>query len=1186
MTAIPKTGWSRDGNSVAFVGEEAIPPDVQTRMQAIVRGLEEQRHPYAAMLAARSTQAIQQGQLTDELLAFLRLAYAATGSPAKVRSVPGGLQFTMPDGSTFVPTLLLRGPVRAWANSVYDEFGPQERDEPIPFEFEFTPLQQGAIDAIEQAFPSARVATGITYRDRPQKDEEWSRLYPNLFRRQMVIAGSAGVGKSFTLGGLLIRLMEKHPTVRNVALTAYTHVAAKVMYWYFRRLLLFLAKERGLPVRSESIILKGQKRAKPAWGFDINGIPRIFTFPTTVMATWGSTITVESPEDEDEELEEAMEGGLPTSEDTSIDLGVIDEASMVPRTQMHDLMWGAGHPILLVGDPGQLPPVEEREIGVNDIFTEIVGAGFKEQIPGFGNLMAAQNLRTDSESASILDLAYDYRQHIKLPPGDNALDSIRLAKERVSRPGGGSIEVGIAERLLYYAAKRAEAGRGVTLTDELSAIREYAEYFQRNPEIASVITGKHSSRETLNAKIRVALGYQKSISSRTAPLDGTLHEGEQLVMESTRSFVPDPYTDPGKRITNNEILIVQEVSNGTVDIPVVYTEPEPPRRKGETPSDVGPTGLPPNTEIDYGYSIPCFQATVETRGKDNAETFFVNIPKEMLFHSPRNSKLRSYRKGIERLASQLKGRGVKYAWPTALITRWTGETVTPNRQPDGTFRRRIPEKSMTPRDKMHYVLATFATFIPTGSFSSRFQPRQDWMKDKVAWEQRAVREMLAYEQLSLLMAHYGYCITGHASQGSQFGVVYMLADPPQNHIIVENKVDPKFEQAVQETLRWMYVVVTRAKNELQLIQPTPMLATQSNLSFEDLSRLDLPLREVDTPAAPVVTPPPLPEPKREGAEEGEPEPVVPAPTPPIPTVDVEALKLTEKMTECLQAIAEGKPCAGARPGRTLNALERKGLIVKEGNGGTLTPRGREVAQVLFPSSTPPAPPVEKPKASKEVTSPSLEDLEAFLLDLARTAIRKGPVVLMDQGPAYVEFTRQQLEAVANRHNIPMLWLIDNNLTRKHELAGRLVQRLGIGLTYHLAGTWKVHIRDAGSKEVSYLGEGPARSVEPEPNGIRTYSASVVREQPRYASLGRKDARGREEGLFFTLTRETFEPVPEGFGGMYATSDLAPGTYYVFSLRHTRDKKPYGQQAVREGYFRTVAEREAEMDKIINALKSS
>lgn len=84
-------------------------------------------------------------------------------------------------------------------------------------------------------------------------------------------------------------------------------------------------------------------------------------------------------------------------------------------------------------------------------------------------------------------------------------------------------------------------------------------------------------------------------------------------------------------------------------------------------------------------------------------------------------------------------------------------------------------------------------------------------------------EINAMAKTPLLLSHFAYCITGHASQGSQFDNVY-VESTPHNLFKLCKKLESKYpedkadaHQALQELLRWMYVVVTRAGKQLGIL---------------------------------------------------------------------------------------------------------------------------------------------------------------------------------------------------------------------------------------------------------------------------------------------------------------------------------------------------------------------------------
>ena len=126
------------------------------------------------------------------------------------------------------------------------------------------------------------------------------------------------------------------------------------------------------------------------------------------------------------------------------DLIVLDEVSMVGTDMANDLL-AFGKPILVLGDPGQLPPIK--------------GTGaFTEAVP---DVMLTEIHRQAGESA-IIRLATMARQGIAIPPGEHDAHVWKLPRHLV-RPEqmlrGGQVICGInATRLHLNRAIKAVAG--------------------------------------------------------------------------------------------------------------------------------------------------------------------------------------------------------------------------------------------------------------------------------------------------------------------------------------------------------------------------------------------------------------------------------------------------------------------------------------------------------------------------------------------------------------------------------------------------------------------------------------------------------------------------------------------------------------------------------------------------------
>lgn len=128
------------------------------------------------------------------------------------------------------------------------------------------------------------------------------------------------------------------------------------------------------------------------------------------------------------------------------DLVIIDERSMVGETEQRDLM-SFGVPILFLGDPGQLPPVQGRSLA--------------PEVPDF---MLTEIHRQAADSA-IIRLAYDFRNG-KFPTFG-------------------------------------EYGEGVEI------LRKRDWDWQRAVEADQVIVGMNATRHSINRGMRARLGYKK-----------------------------------------------------------------------------------------------------------------------------------------------------------------------------------------------------------------------------------------------------------------------------------------------------------------------------------------------------------------------------------------------------------------------------------------------------------------------------------------------------------------------------------------------------------------------------------------------------------------------------------------------------------------------------------------------------
>jgi len=661
---------------------------------------------------------------------------------------------------------------------------------PLELQYTFTDPQQSALQKLLDGFNVAeeRIKNFMPWADRPQNTEQWRVLDEQLAGMALVLAGSAGVGKSLTTFGMVLRLMEANPSITAVLLTAYTHVAAHVVYHYFNQQFQWMQDNGRLQVLRVDPG-PGQKRSEGLWEFEVAGIRRQVSFPTTVMSGFKFINGLgDSDEDDDDgksPFKRADRESVPWS------LAVIDEASMVPIRQARTLLSNVPFPLLLVGDPGQLPPVEELQ-GQRDYFTRLVQAGFEERTAGFGNLMGAPNMRTDHESRGILELAYRIRSHVELPPSyhpeeplgvqDTVRHSLQYLRESVGTPGVGTLR-------------------------EEGAIVEFVKAYtdpQRGSRHGAIITGTHRRREAMNKGVRNRLGY---------PEWGTLVPGERIVAECALTF----FDSSGASASNNEILFVEEVSPSS-RIPLSYTEP--PVRNPDTgdESDVGASGLDPGEVVEFPDSL--YEVASATLRAVDDTPILAKVSADALKQSPKNREWRRYTDALRDYKSRVykKAGQIKHSKVHALIAMWSGVPYLDVPFPASR------SSGLTSKDKLHYTLGSFGSFIPRYILRNQRMLALGSGGDPLEWEAAevdAVREMVAVRQSKILLAHYGYSITGHASQGSQFPVVYLSADPPQMFGLREGD-NAKGREAAQGVLKWLYVAATRAKSEIRVINPLPL----------------------------------------------------------------------------------------------------------------------------------------------------------------------------------------------------------------------------------------------------------------------------------------------------------------------------------------------------------------------------
>jgi len=640
-------------------------------------------------------------------------------------------------------------------------------------------------------------------------DPEWARIdRQRVWPRCMVVAGAAGVGKSFTMLYLVLRLMQQDPSVVNVALTAYTHNAAKVLETYFDVLLERLNEEvPDLHVQTQIVQVEMAfvRKVFRAWRVTINGIPRYITRPRTLLSTY-TTFGFQNEADFLHNL----------GRESGFDFGINDEASMVPRETLRALVANAGHPVLMVGDPAQLPPVGELQAtDAPDMFNQLVAEGFAGRLGAFGNLMEATNLRTHGGRGGILKASHAIREHIKLPPDFKAKQPLRARDQALTK----------LEEFLMEAARDDEY-TGITRSNERAAIHEYAGTYW-DPEVEGrpartslIVSGTHQTRSRVNNEVRRLLGFE-----------GTrLMAGETLIVESAQRVA----TGGDVSLANNEFVWVTEVISPIEKRPVFLHDgtdnPGNSRKEDERllhlmNGEDDAEARPKKGEIRFDVPIDhidCAHCVVCTATGAEAE---VHIPHSTLLASPKIRKrwqdkymtvYGKLKRNAEKIMRQVWGKPWRPG-TFAAIALWSRDRTL--QIPDARGGKRIvrPFREMGIPDsfrfnadlRAHYVFGQHRPFIPDDvlkSMNSKFEDR----------ERRIVMEMLGFQRSSLLFAHAGYCITGHASQGSQFDTVYVTLEPPSIYRY-RSESDKVAERSLQECLRWLYVAMTRAENNLVII---------------------------------------------------------------------------------------------------------------------------------------------------------------------------------------------------------------------------------------------------------------------------------------------------------------------------------------------------------------------------------
>ena len=432
------------------------------------------------------------------------------------------------------------------------------------------------------------------------------------------------------------------------------------------------------------------------------------------------------------------------------------------------------HPLVLVGDPGQLGPIASDDDERDDVFRELVRMGFAGKLGAFGNLMNAANLRTDPEYAGILDLAWRIRQFIQLPPTDVAAVPLD--------PDNGALR-----QITTAIEEVAAGGRGVRLVRQEEAIARYVrDYRAGNVDGSSVIiTGTHDMRNKLNREVRRQLGFVNS----------PLVVGETLIIESQRPLRIGG-TGSDVVLTNNEIVRVVKVH--------------------ET-----------NAEVNFGHPILGMQklvgvsCDVSRDGDGTNATIFV--PHATLDTSPKVN--RHWRQGYASAYNQLKASArqiMKHgdrAATYAALSLFSGQRMLRLPKADGGWEDHAWSKLGIPSTfqfdlprQLHWFFGQFQPFLPhqvmrqNVDVPTRYTPN----------DRALASYMVALSEAHVAFAHYGYAITGHASQGTQFTTVYARIDPPA---LGRYREAPPAEAArkLQSMLRWIYVVATRAQRSLQIM---------------------------------------------------------------------------------------------------------------------------------------------------------------------------------------------------------------------------------------------------------------------------------------------------------------------------------------------------------------------------------
>lgn len=683
-----------------------------------------------------------------------------------------------------------------------------------------TAHQEAAVRPVLESWKRVRSAASrtVTLPRIPTYDRRWREIEQReLWSRCMVMAGAAGVGKSYSLVYLILRLMLEDPDLHHVCLTAYTHGAAQVLDGYFQSLLIgtLAPKLPAWAIQESTIEIDGSGgRPWPAWSFTIAGQRRHITRPKTLMSAYGALAQMDT-----------ATGRADRRPVSPWHLGVTDESSMNPRETTRALLANVTHPILFAGDPGQLPPVEDSNpSGEPDGFSLMCADGFEDRLV-FANLMEAPNLRTDASQGGILALAHNFRKHVDLPPKFEAKEAL-----------------GVDEQPLSYLQKmmvRAAAdGGGVARASSNEALNKYVSTYWNEDHTGPrrsglIVCGTHHTRSKMNDRVRQRLGFRGKL---IAP-------GETMIVESSkRTIVGDDVA-----FANNEFFTIYDVLDENVPV--------------EVQSAGAKTSFGAIPARDLGV-VMCVRVVAETARGEYAE---ILIPHATLRVSPRVQK--TWSRGYKKALDQLKAAARK-----ELLSRWgtqeraasyavcslfhpqevlsipvlgeAPEVVTSREAPmRGTaMAGRVPHSAMnaaaeprdttpdgyvektwrsagvpkgfklTPEAALHYFHSQFNAFIPPVT-TQGLSDKKSYYKKR---EAEAVLCMNAWKDLPVVFAHYGYCITGHASQGTQFENVYAFVEPPGLYHYQEAD-EKSAHRRLQEILRWFYVVTTRAQRRLYLI---------------------------------------------------------------------------------------------------------------------------------------------------------------------------------------------------------------------------------------------------------------------------------------------------------------------------------------------------------------------------------